>query len=147
MKIPIIIAALFAIVLLLWALWPVSPAPELVPTAVPMTTLPPLPNEPEEDLTAYEFAYQGGAAVLYPRVPLTDMSFRPRRYDIVPGAVFPGLNGLKLEEAVHVVSTTFPMLSVRTVQNGFPLDLEVRKDRLTLIVDPATQYVIDARVG
>ena len=95
----------------------------------------------------YELKQIGGAAVLYPRVPLMDMNFRPRRYDITPGAYFPGLDGVKLEEAVHIIATTFPMLSVRTIPDGFPVNLEVRRDRVTLIIDPATNYVLDARIG
>jgi len=95
----------------------------------------------------YELKRISGAVVMYPRVPLMDMNFRPRRYDITPGAYFPGLDGVKLEEAVHIIATTFPMLSVRTVPDGFPINLEVRRDRVTLIIDPATNYVLDARIG
>ena len=107
------------------------------------------PTEPPttEPPSVYELKHIGGAAVLYPRVPLMDMNFRPRRYDIVPGAYFPGLDGLKLEEAIHLVATTFPMLSTRVVPQGFPVNLEVRRDRVTLIIDPATNYVVDARIG
>ena len=95
----------------------------------------------------YDIQTIGGAAVLYPRVPLMDLNYRPRRYEINPGAYFPGLRGVKLDEAIHVVANTFPMLSVRAIPDGFPLDLEVRRDRVTVIIDPATNYVIDARIG
>lgn len=115
----------------------VEPVPE-TQTPEPTTTSAP---------SVYDIKYLGGAAILYPRVPLMDMNYRPRRYDIQPGAYFPGLEGVKLEEAVHIVATTFPMLSVRAIPDGFPVDLEVRRDRVTLILDPATNYVMDARIG
>ena len=107
----------------------------------------PEPAKETETPSLYELKRIGGAAVMYPRVPLMDMNFRPRRYDIQPGAYFPGLEGVKLEEAIHIVATTFPMLNVRAIPDGFPVDLEVRRDRVTVIIDPATNYVMDARIG
>lgn len=120
---------------------------DVVHEVVAVETPTPEPVQETEAPSMYELKRIGGAAVLYPRVPLMDMNFRPRRYDIQPGAYFPGLEGVKLEEAIHIVATTFPMLNVRAIPEGFPVDLEVRRDRVTVIIDPATNYVLDARIG
>lgn len=124
-----------------------SESKEFVEEVVAVETPTPKAMVEEEEQSAYELKRIGGAAVLYPRVPLMDMNFRPKRYDIQPGAYFPGLEGVKLEELIHIVATTFPMLNVRAIPDGFPLDLEVRRDRVTVIIDPATNYVLDARIG
>jgi hypothetical protein len=69
------------------------------------------------------------------------------RYHLVPGAHFPGLQGLKLDDAVRLVMTTFPMLSVRAIMIGEALDYQFRRNRLTIQYDPFTKRVVSARIG
>lgn len=119
-----------------------TPAPLVVTTQPPAQASPVVDAEPDVSNIRV-----GGITVLYPRVPLLEMKYNPRRYEFVPGAVIPGLDGRRVEDATHIVITTYPGVTVRAVDRSEPLNLEVRRDRITLEVDPYTRRVVTARVG
>jgi len=85
--------------------------------------------------------------ILHQRVPLLDLGHTGERYYLVPGAHFPGLQGLRLDDATRLVMTSFPTLTVRAVMVGEPLAYEFRRDRLTIQYDPFTKRVVNARIG
>ena len=121
--------------------------PDPFPT-VSATTQPPAQASPIVDAAPdVSNVRVGGITVLYPRVPLLEMKYNPRRYEFVPGAVIPGLDGRRVEDATHIVITTYPGVTVRAVDRSEPLNLEVRRDRITLEIDPYTRRVVTARVG
>jgi hypothetical protein len=88
-----------------------------------------------------------GITILHQRVPLLDLGYSGERYHLVPGAHFPGLQGLRLEDAIRLVMTSFPMLTVRAIMVGEPIAYEFRRDRLTIIYDSFTKRVVSARIG
>jgi len=120
-------------------------------SVLPSTEAPttPAPSQPspvvdgEEGISNIRVA---GLTVLYPRVPLLEMQ-PTRRFEFVPGAVLPGLDGRRIEDATHIIITTYPGVTVRAVDQSEPLNLEVRRDRITLTVDTYTRRVVSARVG
>jgi hypothetical protein len=57
------------------------------------------------------------------------------------------MEGRRVEDATHVISTTYPGVTVRVVSHTDPLGLEVRRDRVTLSIDLYTKRVIAARIG
>lgn len=116
--------------------------PTAAPTRPPSQPSPIVDSEPNVSNIRV-----GGITVLYPRVPLLEMQYKPRRYEFVPGAVVPGLDGRRVEDATHIIITTYPGVTVRAVDQSEPLNLEVRRDRVTLTVDPFTRRVVTARVG
>jgi len=117
-------------------------SPTAAPTRPPSQPSPIVDSEPNVSNIRV-----GGITVLYPRVPLLEMQYNPRRYEFVPGAVVPGLDGRRVEDATHIIITTYPGVTVRAVDQSEPLNLEVRRDRVTLTVDPFTRRVVSARVG
>ncbi len=75
------------------------------------------------------------------------MKFEPRRWEFRAGAVVPGLEGMKIDEATETVISTYPGVTVRVVDQADALNLEVRRDRITIIADLFTRRVVSARVG
>lgn len=120
------------------------------PPPLPRETSAPTP-EPTPEPTPVESSPQlvmlNGITILHQRVPLLDLGPMGDRYHLVPGAHFPGLQGLKLDDAVRLVMTTFPMLTVRAIMIGEPLDYQFRRNRLTIQYDPFTKRVVSARIG
>ena len=113
-------------------------APEPVATPEPTTTAPKLNPE---------LVQLNGITILHQRVPLLDLGYNGERYHLVPGAHFPGLQGLRLNDAVRLVMTSFPMLTVRAIMVGEPIAYQFRRDRLTIIYDSFTKRVVSARIG
>jgi hypothetical protein len=121
-----------------------APVPPL--TTTPATTTA-APKAVDDDSTDISNIRVGGMTVLYPRVPLMEFQYNPRRWELVPGAIIPGMDGRRIEDATHVITTTYPGVTVRVVPHTDPLGLEVRRDRVTLSVDLYTKRVIAARIG
>lgn len=118
----------------------------VAPTQAPETEAPEVQAiNDTDDLTSH--IRVGGMTVLYPRVPLLEMRYQPKRYELVPGAILPGMRGRRIEDATHVIATTYPGLVVRAIHQTQPLNLEVRRDRVTLVVDAYTKRVVSARIG
>jgi hypothetical protein len=122
------------------------------PATVPQPTSAPTPNVPESPEPALvestpQLVQMNGITILHQRVPLLDLGPSGDRYHLVPGAHFPGLQGLRLDDAVRLVMTSFPMLTVRAVMIGEPLAYEFRRNRLTIQYDPFTKRVVSARIG
>ena len=119
--------------------------------SIAQATLPPAttaaPKAPDDDEIDLKNIRVGGMTVLYPRVPLMEFRYDPRRWELVPGAIIPGMEGRRIEDATHVITTTSPGVTVRGVPHTDPLGLEVRRDRVTLSVDLYTKRVIAARIG
>jgi hypothetical protein len=89
-----------------------------------------------------------GITIAYPRVaPLLEMRYRPQRWEFVPGAVVPGVDGLRVEEATRLILTTYPGIITRIVDHSENPGLEVRRDRITLSIDPYVKRVVRAQVG
>lgn len=124
-----------------------EPTEPLVPPPPPPETTTPAPTAPDYDEPDLQNIRVGGMTVLYPRVPLMEFKYRPRRWELVPGAIIPGMEGRRVEDATHVISTTYPGVTVRVVSHTDPLGLEVRRDRVTLSIDLYTKRVIAARIG
>jgi len=123
----------------------VTNAPNPIPTTPVREHLPSPVVDAEPDISNVRI---GGIAVMYPRVvPLLEMNYNTSRFEFVPGAVLPGLDGRRVEDASHIIITTYPGVVVRAVDQTEPLNLEVRRDRITLTVDPYTRRVVTARVG
>lgn len=120
----------------------VPPPPPPTTTAAPTTAAPTAPDHDDPDLKNIRV----GGMVLYPRVPLMEFQYNPRRWELVPGSTIP-LQGRRIEDATHVITTTYPGVTVRVVAHTEPLGLEVRRDRVTLSVDLYTKRVIAARIG
>lgn len=118
---------------------PVEPVPTAEPVSPPPTTKP-VESPPE-------LVQMNGITILHQRVPLLDLGYHDQRYYLVPGAHFPGLQGLRLDDAVRLVMTSFPMLTVRAIMIGEPLAYEFRRDRLTIQYDSFTKRVVSARIG
>ncbi len=118
-------------------------------TPPPTTTAPPAREgePPDDEDTLTKIGWVGGRPFLYPRTPLFEMKYEPRRWEFRPGAVVPGLEGMKLDQATTTVMTTYPGVTVRVVDQADALNLEVRRDRITLIADLFTRRVVTARVG
>jgi hypothetical protein len=116
-------------------------APETTePVSPPPTTTKPVEEPPE-------LVQMNGITILHRRVPLLDMGYHDQRYYLVPGAHFPGLQGLRLDDAVRLVMQSFPMLTVRGIMVGEPIAYEFRRDRLTIQYDSFTKRVVTARIG
>lgn len=124
------------------------PAPQILPPPPPPETTTSAPvTAPDYDEPDLQNIRVGGMTVLYPRVPLMEFQYNPRRWELVPGAIIPGMQGRRIADATHVISTTYPGVTVRVVSHTDPLNLEVRRDRVTLTVDLYTKRVITARIG
>jgi len=118
------------------------------PPPPPPAPVPPAIEAPKSDNTAGDQLVQlNGITILHQRVPLLDMGYHTDRYYLVPGAHFPGLQGLRLDDAVRLVMTSFPTLTVRALRIGEPLSYEFRRDRLTIQYDSFTKRVVSARIG
>jgi len=125
-----------------------EPAEPLVLPPPPPETTTPAPTAPDYDEPDLQNIRVGGmTSILYPRVPLMEFRYRPRQWELVPGAIIPGMEGRRVEDATHVISTTYPGVTVRVVSHTDPLGLEVRRDRVTLSIDLYTKRVIAARIG
>jgi hypothetical protein len=129
-----------------------APRPQVIVATVAPTQAP--ETEAPEDVQAINDTDDltshirvGGMTVLYPRVPLLEMRYQPKRYELVPGAILPGMRGRRIEDATHVIATTYPGLVVRAIHQTQPLNLEVRRDRVTVVVDAYTKRVVSARIG
>lgn len=118
----------------------VPPTEPPTPTETPTPTPEPTPSTPQ-------LVQMNGITILHQRVPLLDLGYSGERYHLVPGAHFPGLQGLRLEDAIRLVMTSFPMLTVRAIMVGEPIAYEFRRDRLTIIYDSFTKRVVSARIG
>jgi len=114
-----------------------------VETAAAATVDPVQPQQPQQP----QMVQMNGITILHQRVPLLDLGYQDQRYYLVPGAHFPGLQGLRLDDAVRLVMTSFPMLTVRAIMIGEPLAYEFRRDRLTIQYDSFTKRVVTARIG
>lgn len=113
------------------------------PTTQPTTIDHPY-AEPSNQTQVLQF---NGVTILHNKVPLLDLGYNPRRYYLVPGASFPGMNGQTVEQATVLIANSFPQLQVRAVRIGDPVAYEVRRDRITLQFDPFTRRVVSARIG
>lgn len=130
-----------------------QPATTQAPTTQAATTQAPTPQpttidhpyaEPSNQTQVLQF---NGVTILHNKVPLLDLGYNPRRYYLVPGASFPGMNGQTVEQATVLIANSFPQLQVRAVRIGDPVAYEVRRDRITLQFDPFTRRVVSARIG
>jgi hypothetical protein len=121
---------------------PPPPPPPTTSAPTPAPTPEPAPVESTPQLVQLN-----GITILHQRVPLLDLGPMGDRYHLVPGAHFPGLQGLRLDDAVRLVMTSFPMLTVRAVMIGEPLDYQFRRNRLTIQYDQFTKRVVSARIG
>ena len=125
-----------------------QPRIQTTPTTAAPTTAPPAVTEsPTEPPTETKIGWVGGRPFLYPKTPLFEMKFEPRRWEFRAGAVVPGLEGMKIDEATETVISTYPGVTVRVVDQADALNLEVRRDRITIIADLFTRRVVSARVG
>jgi hypothetical protein len=109
---------------------PRTPAPSTTP---PATTAP-------AKTTSTTVVYPDYAAGII--APLPTPSFI-----LVPGANFPGLLGIKRDEASTYIITRYPRLVVRAIPLGTQVTYDVRSDRVTLSYDPYTNRVVNARIG
>jgi hypothetical protein len=126
---------------------PPTEPPTVMPTPIPTeapTTQPHPYAEPSNQTQVLQF---NGVTILHNKVPLLDLGYNPRRYYLVPGASFPGMNGQTVEQATVLIANSFPQLQVRAVRIGDPVAYEVRRDRITLQFDPFTRRVVSARIG
>lgn len=126
---------------------PEPPEPLVLPPPPPPETTTPAPKAPDYDEPDLQNIRVGGMSILYPRLPLMEFRYSPRRWELVPGAIIPGMEGRRVEDATHVITTTYPGVTVRVVSHTDPLGLEVRRDRVTLSIDLYTKRVIAARIG
>ena len=120
-----------------------TPPPSTPATSTPAVTTAP----PTDSPTDTKIGWVGGRPFLYPKTPLFEMKFEPRRWEFRAGAVVPGLEGMKIDEATETVISTYPGVTVRVVDQADALNLEVRRDRITIIADLFTRRVVSARVG
>ncbi|MGA1563941.1 MAG: hypothetical protein ACO35C_04900 [Pontimonas sp.] len=132
----------------------VEPRPVAQPAAQPVVETTQAPVDPVQPQHPYaasastpQIVQLNGVTILHQRVPLLDMGYNADRYYLVPGAHFPGLQGLRLDDATRLVMTSFPTLTVRAIQVGEPIAYQFRRDRLTLIYDGFTKRVVSARIG
>ena len=110
--------------------------PTSAPTSAPTSTL------------TVRRGWVGGRPFLYPRGPLFEQQWtHPRRWEFRAGAVVPGVEGMKIDEASDLLIATYPNVSLRVVDQADSLNLEVRRDRITIIADLFTKRVVSARVG
>lgn len=126
-----------------------KPAPEPVTIPAPpepVTTAAPETDAPDDE-TITKIGWVGGRPFLYPRTPLFEMQYKPRRWEFRAGSVVPGLEGMKIDDAVTTVIETYPGVITRVVDQADSLNLEVRRDRITIIADLFTRRVVGARVG
>lgn len=133
-----------------------SPAPPVPPvTPEPLETSNPEPIEDgdpnairdSDDIIPLVYS---GVTVLHPRVPtlrLADHPIYETRHYVVPGASLPFLHGKKLDQATILITTTYPNITVKAVAQGMNPGYEFRRDRVVLLYDTYTKYVIDARIG
>lgn len=121
-----------------------------VPTPKPVPTPEPTPeptSTPEPDMIVRR-GWVGGRPFLYPRGPLFEQQWtHPRRWEFRAGAVVPGVEGMKIDEASDLLIATYPNVTLRVVDQSDALNLEVRRDRITIIADLFTKRVVSARVG
>ena len=122
---------------------PPPPSPPPPPPAAADTSAPTKTSEPQSQ----PIVQFNGVTIMHQRVPLLDLGHESQRYYLVPGAHFPGLQGLRLDDAVRLVMTSFPTLTVRAIMIGEPVSYEYRRDRLTVQYDSFTKRVVSARVG
>ena len=114
----------------------VASEPTSEPTSAPTSTL------------TVRRGWVGGRPFLYPRGPLFEQQWtHPRRWEFRAGAVVPGVEGMKIDEASDLLIATYPNVSLRVVDQADSLNLEVRRDRITIIADLFTKRVVSARVG
>jgi hypothetical protein len=125
---------------------PATVAPSPPPPPPSRETSAPVPEPAPVDSTP-QLVQLNGITILHQRVPLLDLGPMGDRYHLVPGAHFPGLQGLYLSDAVRLVMTSFPMLTVKAVMIGEPLHYQFRRDRLTIQYDPFTKRVVSTRIG
>ena len=136
----LITCAVIAILVAAKVLYATAPAP----TPAPTPTLTPAPTP----TTTVRRGWVGGRPFLYPRGPLFEQQWtQPRRWEFRAGAVVPGVEGMKVDEASDLLIATYPNVSLRVVDQADSLNLEVRRDRITIIADLFTKRVVSARVG
>jgi hypothetical protein len=137
---------------------PEEEEPVTMPPQPPPQTMTPQPTTQAPVATTQDHPYAepssetqvlhfNGVTILHNKVPLLDLGYNPRRYYLVPGASFPGMNGQTVEQATVLIANSFPQLQVRAVRIGDPVAYEVRRDRITLQFDPFTRRVVSARIG
>ena len=140
----LITCAIITILVSVKLLYVPTPPPTSAPTSAP--TAAPTP-EPTTAPTMRR-GWVGGRPFLYPRGPLFEQQFsHPRRWEFRAGAVVPGVEGMKIDEASDLLIATYPNVSLRVVDQADSLNLEVRRDRITIIADLFTKRVVSARVG
>ena len=140
----LITCAIITILVSVKLLYVPTPPPTSAPTSAP--TAAPTP-EPTTAPTMRR-GWVGGRPFLYPRGPLFEQQFsHPRRCEFRAGAVVPGVEGMKIDEASDLLIATYPNVSLRVVDQADSLNLEVRRDRITIIADLFTKRVVSARVG
>ena len=136
----LITCAVITILVAAKVLYATAPAP----TPAPTPTLTPAPTP----TTTVRRGWVGGRPFLYPRGPLFEQQWtQPRRWEFRAGAVVPGVEGMKVDEASDLLIATYPNVSLRVVDQADSLNLEVRRDRITIIADLFTKRVVSARVG
>jgi len=134
--------AVIAIMVAVKVLYVPTPTPEPAPEPTPVPT-----STPEPDMIVRR-GWVGGRPFLYPRGPLFEQQWtHPRRWEFRAGAVVPGVEGMKIDEASDLLIATYPNVTLRVVDQADALNLEVRRDRITIIADLFTKRVVSARVG
>ena len=135
-----IVTILVAVKLLYVPTPPPTSASTSAPTSAPTST-------PTAEPTMRR-GWVGGRPFIYPRGPLFEKQWtHPRRWEFRAGAVVPGVEGMKIDEASDLLIATYPNVSLRVVDQAGSLNLEVRRDRITIIADLFTKRVVSARVG
>jgi hypothetical protein len=123
---------------------PVPPtAPPTVPPTVAPTSPPPSTLATNTMVPAYDVY---GAALAPMPPPLYAVAAMPQ-YHLVPGAAWPVLVGRNRETVSYWLMNTYPRLNVRALPFGSPTFYEARNDRITVLYDPYTNRVVNARIG
>ena len=140
----VVTCAIVAILVVAKVLYATAPAPTSAPTSAPTTA----PTTAPTSTTTVRRGWVGGRPFIYPRGPLFEQQWtEPRRWEFRAGAVVPGVEGIKIDEASDLLIATYPNVSIRVVEQADSLNLEVRRDRITIIADLFTKRVVSARVG
>lgn len=132
---------------------PPTPAPTrpirratMPPTAPPTLAPTPAPT-PNNSQLAIPLAYTG----LMPLPPGPALGWYAAanipQYHLVPGAAWPILVGRNRETVSYWLLNTYPRLNVRALPLGSPTLYEARNDRITVLYDPYTNRVVNARIG
>jgi hypothetical protein len=118
------------------------------PTDTPIPTTPaPTPAPTSNSQLAIPLAYTG-LAPLPPGPPMWYVAANTQpQYNLVPGAAWPILVGRNRETVSYWLMNTYPRLRVHALPLGSPTFYEARSDRITILFDPYTNRVVNARIG